>query len=208
MLHLDPVTLTGQIVRLEPLQVRHAADLYAVGQDPAIWRYLPADPSGSIEEIAEWIRATSQTQATGQTLTFAIINLATGHAVGSTRYHEVQAEHRGLEIGWTWLSPGVQRTGVNSECKYLLLQYAFETLHAIRVQLKTDSRNIQSQRALERLGAIKEGILRNHMIMPDGYYRHTAYYSILDTEWPQVKAGLETKMSGYAESERQKTREI
>ncbi len=197
MLNLDPVTLTGQVVRLEPLQLRHATDLYAAGQDPAIWRYLPANPSGSIEEVVAWTSTALESQAMGKTLAFAIVNLATGHAIGSTRYQDAQAEHRGVEIGWTWLSPGVQRTGVNTECKYLLLQYAFETLRTIRVQLKTDSRNMQSQRAIERLGAIKEGILRNHMIMPDGYYRHSVYYSIIDTEWPQIKASLEAKLHRY-----------
>ncbi len=103
-------------------------------------------------------------------------------------------KNRGLEIGLSWLAHSVQRTAVNTECKYLLLQHAFETLRAIRVQIKTDSRNLTSQRAIERLGASKEGILRNHVIMPDGYYRHSVYYSILDSEWATVKANLEDKM--------------
>jgi len=107
----------------------------------------------------------------------------------------IMPKDRGLEIGWTWLAHAVHRTPVNTECKYLLLRHAFETLRAIRVQIKTDSRNLTSQRAIERLGASKEGVLRNHMIMPDGYYRHSVYYSILDTEWATVKAGLEVKMS-------------
>jgi RimJ/RimL family protein N-acetyltransferase len=100
----------------------------------------------------------------------------------------------GLEIGWTWLTPSAQRTGINTECKYLLLRHAFEQLHAIRVQLNTHYLNIQSQRAIERLGAVKEGILRNNRIMPDGSYRHSVYYSVIEDEWPQVKAGLEAKM--------------
>jgi RimJ/RimL family protein N-acetyltransferase len=118
-------------------------------------------------------------------------------AIGSTRYLDIQTQNRGLEIGWSWLTPTVQRTGVNTECKYLLLRHAFEQLGMIRVQLKTDSRNLQSQRAIERLGAVKEGTLRNHMILPDGYYRHSVYYSIIESEWPTVKAGLEEKMAGY-----------
>jgi RimJ/RimL family protein N-acetyltransferase len=186
--------LTGKVIRLEPLQLKHAEDLYVAGQASIIWRYLPAKPNGSLEETRQWIETALQDQASNTMLPFAIVSQDTGRAVGSTRYHEVNLKHRGVEIGWTWLNPAVQRTAVNTECKYLLLRYAFETLGAIRVQLKTDSRNLQSQRAIERLGAVKEGILRNHMIMPDGYYRHSVFYSILDTEWPGVKAALEAKL--------------
>jgi RimJ/RimL family protein N-acetyltransferase len=126
-----------------------------------------------------WISAALQEQAAGIVLPFAIIDLASGYAVGSTRYMAIVIRDRGLEIGWTWLSPFVQRTGVNTECKYLLLRHAFETLGAIRVQLKTHHDNVKSQRAIERIGATREGVLRNHMIMPDGSYRHSVYYSII-----------------------------
>lgn len=191
---VEPVTLTGQIVRLEPLQMKHAADLYEVGQDPTIWTYIPVQPIRSLADMEQIIAEAQQRQAADLGLPFAIIDLARGRAIGSTRYHSWTLRDHGVEIGWTWLAPEVQRTGINTECKYLLLRHAFETLGAIRVQLKTHHLNIKSQRAIERLGAVKEGVLRNHIIMPDGSYRHSVFYSIIDSEWPQVKANLEAKM--------------
>ena len=150
--------------------------------------------NGSLPAIEAWISAALQEQAVGMVLPFAIIDLATGYAVGSTRYMTIAVRDRGLEIGWTWLSAQVQRTGVNTECKYLLLRHAFETLGAIRVQLKTHHDNVRSQRDIERIGATREGVLRNHMIMPDGSYRHSVYYSVIESEWPRVKGRLEAKM--------------
>lgn len=194
MMKVEPVTLTGQIVRLEPLQMKHAADLYEVGQDPTIWTYIPVQPIRSLADMEQIIAEAQQRQAADLGLPFAIIDLARGRAIGSTRYHSWTLRDHGVEIGWTWLAPEVQRTGINTECKYLLLRHAFETLGAIRVQLKTHHLNIKSQRAIERLGAVKEGVLRNHIIMPDGSYRHSVFYSIIDSEWPQVKANLEAKM--------------
>lgn len=191
---VEPVTLTGQIVRLEPLQMKHAADLYEVGQDSTIWTYIPVQPIRSLADMEQIIAEAQQRQAADLGLPFAIIDLARGRAIGSTRYHSWTLRDHGVEIGWTWLAPEVQRTGINTECKYLLLRHAFETLGAIRVQLKTHHLNIKSQRAIERLGAVKEGVLRNHIIMPDGSYRHSVFYSIIDSEWPQVKANLEAKM--------------
>jgi N-acetyltransferase len=194
MLKIEPVTLTGKLVRLELLQMKHAVELYQVAQDPSIWTYMPMTPIGSLAEMEQVIAKACQEQEAGVSLPFAIIDLARNRAVGSTRYLDIQPANRGLEIGWTWLSPSVQRTGINTECKYLLLRHAFETWGMIRVQLKTHHLNFKSQRAIERLGAVKEGTLRNHIIMPDGSYRHSVYYSIIEGEWPLVKAGLEEKM--------------
>ncbi|MBA2393759.1 MAG: GNAT family N-acetyltransferase [Ktedonobacteraceae bacterium] len=192
---IEPITLTGKLVRLEPLQMKHAAELYQAAKDhPDIWTYMPLNPIRSLADMEQVIAKACQKQEEGTSLPFAIIDLAHNRAVGSTRYLDIQPAHRGLEIGWTWLSPLVQRTGINTECKYVLSQYAFETWGAIRVQLKTHHLNLKSQRAIERLGAVKEGTLRNHVIMPDGSYRHSVYYSIIDSEWPVVKAGLEAKM--------------
>lgn len=193
-MHIEPVTLEGRIVRLEPLGLQHVAGLYAASQDPDIWLYMPYDPSHAVADMEGWVAAALQEQKAGTALPFAIIERATNTIVGSTRYLNIALHDRGLEIGGTWLGLAARRTGVNTECKYLLLRHAFEELGTIRVQLKTDSRNLRSQRAIERLGAVKEGILRNHMVMPDGYYRHSVYYSIIDSEWPAVKAGLEEKM--------------
>jgi RimJ/RimL family protein N-acetyltransferase len=119
--------------------------------------------------------------------------------VGSTRYLDIRRENRGLEIGWTWLAAAVQRTAVNTECKYLLLRHAFETLGAIRVQLRTDLRNLRSQRAIERIGATREGVFRQERIMWDGYLRDSVFYSVIDCEWPAVKARLEARL-GSAQS--------
>jgi RimJ/RimL family protein N-acetyltransferase len=191
MMRVEPIMLTGNVVRLEPLAAEHAAGLYEAGRDPSIWRYMPADPSASVASMTAWIEDALRAREAGTQLPFAIFELASGALVGSTRYLNISPPDRGLEIGWTWLTPHVQRTVVNTECKYLLLRHAFEVLNAIRVQFKTDGRNIVSQRAIERLGAVREGVLRKQMILPDGYQRDAVLYSIIDTEWPAVKARLE-----------------
>ena len=188
---VTPVTLEGAVARVEPLRPEHAADLYAAGQDSAIWRFMPTNPSDSLASISAWIAGALKERAAGVQLPFAVLDQTTGKAIGSTRYLNIAPHDRGIEIGWTWLAPAAQRTAVNTECKYLLLRHAFERLRAIRVQLKTDARNITSQRAIERLGAVREGVLRKHMIVQGGYQRDTVMYSILDDEWPEVRARLE-----------------
>ncbi|GAC1391739.1 MAG: GNAT family protein [Ktedonobacteraceae bacterium] len=195
MMKVEPVTLTGNVVRLEPLHMEHAECLLQAAQDSAIWPYMSYNPSVSQVTMRTWIADALEAQEHRSQVPFVVVHLAAEEIVGSTRYLTIVPKDRGLEIGWTWLGHAVRRTAVNTECKYLLLRHAFEMLGAIRVQFKTDSRNLTSQRAIERLGASKEGILRNHMIMPDGYYRHSVYYSILDTEWATVKANLEAKLS-------------
>lgn len=194
MMHIEPVTLSGKVARLEPLGKQHIADLQKAGQDESIWTYISIDPPLTLELTEQWITDALWMQEKGLVIPFAIVDQSSGQAVGSTRYLNIARADHGLEIGWTWLSAEARRTAVNTECKYLLLRHAFETLGAIRVCLKTDSRNLRSQRAIERIGGVKEGVLRNHMIMPDGHYRHSVYYSIIESEWPQVKAGLEERM--------------
>lgn len=194
MMHIEPLTLTGKHVRLEPLQLSHAAALLRAGHDPDIWTFMSFNASASAEAMEAWIIEALSLQQAGTCLPFVVIDQRNGHVVGSTRYLDIVAKNYGLEIGWTWLAPEVRRTVVNTECKYLLLRHAFEDLQAIRVQLKTDSRNVRSQRAIERIGGIKEGVLRNHVIMPDGHYRHSVYYSILNTEWEQVRHNLSAKL--------------
>lgn len=190
-----PVMLTGAVVRLEPLGPQHAEDLYVAAQEPRTWRHMPVDPSGSLEDMRAWIADALRDREAGTQLPFAIVERATGHAIGSTRYLTISPRDRGLEIGWTWLATRAQRTAVNTECKYLLLRHAFETLGAVRVQIKTDGRNDISQRAIERLGAVREGVLRKHLLVQNGYIRDTVMYSILDSEWPSVKARLEGMMA-------------
>jgi RimJ/RimL family protein N-acetyltransferase len=144
-----------------------------------------------MDDMRGWVQNLLMYAQAGTDLPFAVVHKASGEVAGATRYLNMQPEHRGLEIGGTWYGLQFQRTVVNTESKYLLLTYAFERLGCIRVQFKTDLRNARSQKAIERLGAIREGVLRNHMVMPDGRYRDSVYYSILESEWPVVKQRLE-----------------
>jgi RimJ/RimL family protein N-acetyltransferase len=177
-----PVTLGGSHVRLEPLLRRHAEDLFEVGQDETIWPYMSRPPLKSVEDVRAWIDQALEVAATDTQIPFAIIKRASGKAIGSTRYTDIRHNDRGLEIGWTWIGAAFQRTAMNTECKYLLLRHAFENLGAVRVQLKTDLRNARSQRAIERLGAVREGVLRKHMVQWDGFIRDTVYYSVIESE--------------------------
>jgi RimJ/RimL family protein N-acetyltransferase len=184
----ENLVLEGNHIRLEPLSESHAPDLLVAAGEPEIWLYMPTFQPETLEDISSLIRAARETP---NRQPFAIIQLASGKAIGSTSYLDIQPPNRGLEIGWTWLGKDYWRSAANTECKYLLLRHAFEKWKAIRVQLKTDSRNLRSQQAIARIGASREGILRNHMIMPDGYYRASVYFSIIDTEWVAAKARLE-----------------
>jgi len=183
-----PVTLTGKHVRLEPMTEGHVPGLAAIGLEDSIWEHMLYGKVRSEEDIQRWVRDI----LSWSDLPFVVIHLASGRVAGATRYLNIVPDFRGLEIGGTWYGLEFQRTAVNTECKYLLLQYAFETLKCIRVQFKTDSRNVRSQRAIERIGAKREGVLRNHMILPDGRFRDSVYFSIIDTEWLNVKKRLET----------------
>lgn len=190
----QPVTLTGNLVRLEPIALVHAPDLFAAGADDSVWRYAARPALRSVVDAEGWIKACLAELAAGTRVTSAVIHLETGKAVGSTAYIDIVQEHRTLEIGMTWYGTAWQRTGVNTECKYLLMRHAFEDLTARRISLKSDSRNQRSRRAILRLGAIEEGTLRNHRIARDGVDRHTVYYSVIDSEWPGVKQRLQALM--------------
>jgi RimJ/RimL family protein N-acetyltransferase len=189
---VEPVTLEGKVVSLEPLTEAHAAGLMAAAE-PVVFNYVSIYPH-------EWTQAgfedyVRRSLAVEARLPFAVILKETGQAIGTTSYMDIRPEHRGLEIGYTWIGRAYQGTTVNPECKYLLLGHAFETLGAVRVQLKTDGRNEQSQRAIARLGAKLEGVLRKHMILPDGYVRDTVMFSVIAEEWPAVKLGLERRLA-------------
>lgn len=186
-----PITLTGRSVRLEPLSLDHVPGLAEVGCDDRIWQLMLYGLIRSESDMRRWVESLLEAQASGTDLPFAVVHLASGRLAGATRYLEMRPEHRALEIGGTWYGLDFQRTAVNSECKYLLLKYAFEKLGCVRVQFKADLRNERSWRAIERIGAVREGVLRNHFIMPDGVRRDSVYYSILDTEWPVAQARLE-----------------
>lgn len=188
------LVLQGDHVRLEPLTLAHAEQIFAVAQDEAVWQWLPEKAPTSLGEMQDWIEEALSGHSRGGGLPFAVIHLATGNAIGSTSYGNISVRDRGIEIGWTWYGRVYWRTVVNTECKYLLLRHAFEKLGCIRVQFRTDLRNERSQRAIERIGAVLEGTLRKNRIVKDGYQRSTVFYSIIDDEWPAVKARLEAML--------------
>jgi RimJ/RimL family protein N-acetyltransferase len=184
------VTLSGHFVRLEPLTEAHIPGLVDIGCDDRIWLLMRYGLVRNEADMRVWVKGLLDLQSAGTDMPFAVIHLASDRVAGATRYMEIRPEHRGLEIGGTWYGLEFQRTVVNTECKYLLLRYAFEVLRAIRVQFKADVRNERSWRAIERIGARREGILRNHLILPDGVIRNSVLYSITDQEWPGVKKKL------------------
>jgi N-acetyltransferase len=189
---IRPITLEGRVARLEPLAPRHAPDLAAAGTpDLFTYHFPPAELTSA--GFAAWIQFLCN--APGY-CPFAIVDRESGRAIGATSYLDIRSADRGLEIGFTWLARVFQGTLVNPECKYLLFRHAFDEQQAVRVQLKTDLRNRQSQRAIEKLGAVREGVLRKHMIRPDGYIRDTVMYSVTIEEWPGVREGLEARL-GY-----------
>ena len=186
---IRPVVLEGRIVRLEPLRRDHLDGLAEVAFEPALWQYTlarPVDAAG----LEAWIRTALANTEAGIEVPFATIDRATERAIGSTRYLNIVPEHRRFEIGWTWLATSAQRTGANREAKLLQLTHAFEDLDANRVEFKTDSLNDKSRTALLGIGASFEGTFRNHMVMPDGRLRHSAYYSVTREDWPTVRSRL------------------
>ena len=197
-MEVKPVVLTGKHVRLEPMTEEHIPGLAEIGVGQSFWHFMVYGNINTAEDMGNWVLDILARAEKGTDLPFVAIHLESGRVAGASRYLNIEPQHRGLEIGGTWYGAEFQRTVVNTECKYLLLSHAFETLACIRVQLKTDLRNERSQRAIGRIGAVKEGVLRNHMILPDGHYRHSVFYSILDTEWLGVKMRLEDMMSKYA----------
>jgi RimJ/RimL family protein N-acetyltransferase len=191
---LEPVTLAGKLVRLEPLSIDHVAGLAEVALDPAIWTWTIARPT-TVADLRSWAATALAGRDAGTELPFATIDQATGRPIGSSRFMNIVLEHRRVEIGWTWVAPAWQRTGANREAKLLMLGHAFDTLGCRRVEFKTDSLNEPSRRALLGIGAQFEGIFRNHMVMPDGRMRHSAWYSVIDEEWPAVRKGLEQSLA-------------
>ena len=191
---VEPVTLQGRIVRLEPLSLEHVAGLAEVGLDPAIWRWTIARPATE-DDLRAWAEAALANRAAGTEMPFVTIDAATGRPIGSSRFMNIVLEHRRLEIGWTWIAPPWQRSGANREAKLLQLRHAFEVLGCRRVEFKTDSRNEASRNALLGIGAQFEGIFRNHMVMPEGPMRHSAWYSVIDEEWPAVRDRLEATLA-------------
>lgn len=195
MIKIKPITLLGRLIRLEPMSEAHIPDLASVGLDPDIWRLMLYGEIQTEQDLRGWVLDILKRQSRGTDLPFVVIHHGLQRAIGATRYLNIEPAHNSLEIGGTWYGKEFQGTAVNPEAKYLLLKHAFETLGVQRVQFKTDARNLRSQRAIERLGAVKEGVLRKHMILPDGAVRDSVFYSILDEEWPQIKANLEARIA-------------
>lgn len=189
-----PVTLDGRIVRLEPLSLDHLEDLARVAFEGDLWRWTVVQPT-DVPGLRSWIEAALATTANGSEMAFATVDLASGKAIGSTRFMSIVPEHKRLEIGWTWVGLLHQRTGANREAKLLQMTHAFETLGANRVEFKTDSLNEKANPGLLGIGAMFEGTFRNHMIMPGGRLRHSNYYSVICDQWPAVKERLKAKLA-------------
>ncbi|MBD2864212.1 GNAT family N-acetyltransferase [Paenibacillus oceani] len=194
--------LTGTAVRLVPMERAHASALYETARAPGVWTYIPVRME-SPEDMQRLVDEAMAEAERGHTLPYTIMDSADSRVLGSTRLFDLSDENHSLELGWTWLTPGVWRTRVNTECKLLLLTHAFETMGANRVQIKTDSRNERSRRAIERIGAVFEGALRCHYILPDGYVRDSVYYSVVSAEWPEVKHRMEHLLTSPPSSRRQ-----
>lgn len=192
---VKPIVLEGRFVRLEPLRSGHLGALCEVGLDPELWRWTVTRIRTN-EDMLDYIATAIELQEQGSALPFVTINRTTNTVVGSTRFGNIDKANRRLEIGWTWIAKPWQRSPVNTEAKYLMLKHAFEVLGCIRVEFKTDSLNEKSRKALLRIGAKEEGTFRNHMIVSDGRFRHSVWFSIIDSEWPVVKIDLEQKL-GY-----------
>jgi RimJ/RimL family protein N-acetyltransferase len=197
MMQVTPITLVGKHVRLEPLSEVHVHGLAEIGVGRDFWTFMLYGDMQSEADMRAWVTDLLGRAKKGTDLPFAVIHLASDQVAGATRYLNIVPKDRGLEIGGTWYGLEYQRTAVNTESKYLLMRHAFETFGCIRVQFKTDLRNERSQAAIERIGAVKEGVLRNHMIRPDGQLRHSVFYSVIESEWPGVRARLEAMMEKY-----------
>jgi len=194
-MRIEPVTLEGRRVRMEPLSLdRHFPGLAAIGLDPDLWRWT-LNVVATEEALRDYLQAALAEQSQGRSLPFATVDRASGSVAGSTRFGNIEPKHRKVEIGWTWVGRAFQRTHVNTEAKYLMLRHAFETWGCVRVELKTNALNTRSRTAMLRIGCIEEGVMRRHMISDTGVARDTVYYSIIAEEWPAVKERLERMMA-------------
>ena len=190
---VEPVVLEGRHVRLEPMRVDHLPALCEVGLEPSLWKWT-VNVVESPANIEVYLRNALSDRDRGVALPFVTIDRPSGKIVGSTRFGNIDLFNLKTEIGWTWINPQWQRTAINTEAKLLMLTHAFEVWKCIRVELKTDANNKVSQKAMKRIGAVKEGILRNHMITETGRYRDSVYFSIIESEWESAKAILASKI--------------
>ena len=192
----QPVTLEGKIVRLEPLTLDHAAGMLAAGSAESIWQFLAVPAPADLDQARKWIQGRLADQEAERRIPYAVICLADGKFAGSTGYAAINRPYRTMEIG-SWYGVNYQRTGVNTECKYLLLKHAFEDLGTLRVGLNVDTKNMRSRQAVERIGAVQEGVVRKQRIRRDGTRRDTVIYGFIDDDWPQAKLKLEGLMNRW-----------
>jgi RimJ/RimL family protein N-acetyltransferase len=187
--------LEGGIVVVEPLTPEHEEGLWKAAYDPKVWRWMPVNAIASRETFAAWFAEALERTSAGLEQAFAILDTHTGTPIGSTRYLTLRPEHRGLEIGWTWLAPAAWSSGANAEAKLMLMRHAFGELGCMRVEFKTDASNERSRTALEALPARFEGIFRKHMLVRDGAVRDSAWYAVTDEDWPAVETNLLERIS-------------
>lgn len=192
---IKPVTLDGKRAKLIPLEESQIEELYEAGRDNSIWTHFIFRKIGSAKEFRNFIESIVKRAEKSEILPFTMIDKSTGKIAGSSSFWDISHENRAIEIGCTWMSPYFWGTGFNEECKYLMLKHCFEVLKTVRVFFKTDELNLRSQKALEKIGAKYEGVLRKHMIRQDGSFRTSVYYSIIDDDWPRVKKHLEEILS-------------
>lgn len=190
---LSPLTLTGRYVRLEPLAEGHLDGIWEVAKDPSLWLFT-VTRIASRADVDAWFERIQAERERGTTLAFATVEAAGGRVVGSTRFLNVSEHDLRAEIGGTFVGRPWQKTAVNTEAKYLMLRHAFERWGCVRVEFKTSLANLVSRQAISRLGATEEGVLRRHTRLPDGSWRDTVYFSVLDSEWPRVRAALESRL--------------
>ena len=190
---VEAVTLTGRVVRLEPLGLEHLDELAEIGLDPSLWRWI-SWPVRTKDDLRGYIEEALRDREAGRAMPFATVELSSGRPIGSTRFGNIDLFNKRVEIGWTWVGPAWQRSAVNTEAKLLMLEHAFERLGCNRVEFKTDSLNTQSRNALLGIGAVEEGTLRDHMVTESGRLRHSVYFSIIAPEWPAVRRRLEERL--------------
>ena len=193
-MQVSPVTLRGRHVLLEPLRPEHACELWPAADERVLWRYMLFDVAAPAD-LERWIAARLAPAAQGKALPFLLRDATTGAAFGSSSLFDIDAERRSLELGHTWVGASHRRTAANTEAKRLLLGHAFEAMGAQRVQLKCDERNARSAAAIARIGGVREGVIRSMVILPDGHRRNAILFSILDSEWPDVRARLNAMLA-------------
>lgn len=193
MAEIGPVTLEGRVVKLVPLEERHGDDLAKIADDPSIWRYIPLSLE-TREDVEAWVQHALNGAKSGRIISFVTIEKATGTVVGATSFRDIEPDHHTAEIGGTWIGLRWQRTAINSEAKYLMLRYLFDTLGWQRAWFKTDVLNVKSQRAIERLGATREGVMRKNMIVQHGRQRDSVLYAIIDDDWPAIRTRMEAAL--------------